>query len=370
MRNKTATRKRIRARKEEQMNSRNEEITLLADDILNDFELSKPSFESILLKIKKLARLREDYETINWVNVELNGYSETRTIQNFPHKDKFKYAKLSGRNNYTIDENKQEIEKFWIRSIPELESKIISSKISLESIQAPSSFTPAIITSKTQLMGEQSYVKEKMQDVLNKIEAQRITHANNIMESQALLSKIKNNFYNYVLNIYLSSKFENVTETLFQKTKRIVDEKLTMLCPDAIKKLVAAYNRFDSTNEEELSQAMSSCRNVLKEFADAVYPPSKDKYIRRDGSEISVTDDKYKNRLIAFIEENEKRTNKVYLQARTSDLVARIHSLNDLLSKGTHIGIDKEYVNICIIDTYLVLGSMLNYEISPTVASI
>jgi hypothetical protein len=62
------------------------EIQSLAEDILNDFELSKLSFESILYKIKKLARIREDYETINWVSVELNGYSETRTIADFPHK--------------------------------------------------------------------------------------------------------------------------------------------------------------------------------------------------------------------------------------------------------------------------------------------
>ena len=347
--------------------NKNLEIQTLTDSILNDFELSRVSFESILLKIKKLARLREDYDAINWVNAEINGYAETRTIPNFPHEQKFTYAKRSGRSTFQKDEGSQtEKEMFWIWSIPEIESSIISASISLESIQAPSSFTPAITTSssETQLMGKSSnsFVQEKLQDVLSKIEVQKQAHAKNLMDSRALLSKIKNNFYNYVLNAYLQAKFEGITETMFEKTKKVVDEKLQVMCPDAMKKLVAAYNRMESTNEEELSQAMSSCRNVLKEFADSVFPATDTKYKRKDGTEISITDDKYKNRLIAFIEENEKRTNKKYLQARTSDLIERIHSLNDLLSKGTHVGIDVEFVNICIIDTYLVIGSMINYE--------
>lgn len=346
---------------------KNAEIINLSEEILNDFELSKNSIESILLKIKKLARIREDYDSIHWVNIELNGYDETRTIPNFPHSRKFEFAKNSGRSVFHKDKTTgKETEKFLIRSIPELESKILSETIFLESIQPPASFTPAITTSsrETQLSGKssQSYVKETLRDVLSKIEAQKQEHAKSLMEAQSLLSRIKSNFYNYVLNAYLQAKFEGVTESLFQKTKLIVDEKLQKICPDAMKKLVAAYNRVDSENEEELSQAMSSCRNVLKEFADAVFPSCREKYKRSDGSELVVTDDKYKNRLIAFIDENEKRTNKKYLQARASDLIERIHSLNDLLSKGTHVGIDKEFVNICIIDTYLIIGSMINYE--------
>jgi hypothetical protein len=263
------------------------------------------------------------------------------------------------------EKSEKEIEKYWIASVPEIESRIVSESVALESIHTPTSFTPAITTSssKTQMFGEssQSFVQEKLQDVLTRIEAQKQAHATNLMEHRSLLSKIKSNFYSYALNAYLQAKFENVTESLFQKTKLLVDEKLQKICPDAMKKLVAAYNRVDSQNQEEWSQAMSSCRNVLKEFADSVFPARNEKYKRKDGTELVITDDKYKNRLIAYIEENEKRTNKKYLQDRATDLIERIHSLHDILSKGTHAEIDIEFVNICIIDTYLVLGSMINY---------
>ena len=132
---------------------------------------------------------------------------------------------MSGRHCYETDgKTGREIEKYWVRSIPELESTVISESIALEAIQAPASFTPAITTTKSENRytgnNERSFVAEKLQDVLNKIDSQRINHANKLRDSRALLSKIKSNFYNYTLNIYLQAKFEGVAETLFQRKKR------------------------------------------------------------------------------------------------------------------------------------------------------
>ena len=70
---------------------------------------------------------------------------------------------MSGRNFYRTDENTgKEIERYWTRSIPELESTVISESIALEAIQAPVSFTPAITTTKSENRytgnSERSYV--------------------------------------------------------------------------------------------------------------------------------------------------------------------------------------------------------------------
>ncbi len=71
-----------------------------------------------------------------------------------------------------------------------------------------------------------------------------------------------------------------------------------------------------------------------------------------------VTDDKYKNRLIAFIDQNTSDDKGKFTKARLSDLISRVHVLNDLLSKGTHVGLDIQDVNICVIDTYMLIGSL------------
>jgi len=202
-------------------------------------------------------------------------------------------------------------------------------------------------------------VIEKYQDVLTALGQRKDAISLLIKTYRSLLSKIKNNVYNYILNINLQLRFESVTESIFQETKVSVDKKLAEICPGAMKKFVAAYNRLDSDNPEEWSQAMSSCRNVLKEFADYVFPPQKGHYKKRNGDDLVVSDDKYKNRLLAFIDKNAVGDKNKFLSSRISDLEVRIHILNDLLSKGTHVGLDLQDVKICVLDTYLLIGSLI-----------
>ena len=162
------------------------------------------------------------------------------------------------------------------------------------------------------------------------------------------------------MDINRQLRFENDTESIFQKTKEAVDTKLSQMCPTVMEKFVAAYDRLKSNNPEEWSQALSSCRNVLKDFADAVFPAQKEKYQTRDGTELSVTDNFYKNRLLAFIDQKLKNGNrKRFLKTRAADLENRIHALNDSLSQGTHGDMNFVDVNVCVLDTYLLLGSLL-----------
>ena len=338
---------------------KNEEIIKISEEILNDFESCEATFESILFKIKKLARIRDDFEMLVMINLELMGYKDFSIIPDLPPGASIlAFARKSGRIVHEKNQQGEEKELYWTLSISEIETGISNAKSSLLSIQTPQNFTPAI----AKFRDGGSIVQESLRNVLDKLAKQKSDYSKEITRLCALLSKIKNSFYSYVLNIYYKTAFDSITETLFQQTKNSVDKKLQRIAPGVLKKLVAAYNRINSTNDEELSQAMSSCRNALKEFANAVFPARKGDFIRSDGSKMSVTDDKYKNRLIAFLEEHEEGKSKAYLVARLNDLIARVHSLNDLLSKGTHNGIDANFVNICIIDTYLVIGGMLDYH--------
>jgi hypothetical protein len=210
-------------------------------------------------------------------------------------------------------------------------------------------------------------VIEKYQYVLTAIAGQRNALINGITHKKALLTKIKNTGYDYVLNINLQLKFENITESVFQRTKERVDKKLSEICPTAMKKFVAAYERLKSPNPEEWSQALSSCRNILKDFADYVFPAASTPYMCRDGRSLAVTNDKYKNRLLAFIDTQYTGNRRKLLMTRLADLESRVHSLNDILSQGTHAeeGLDSVDVNICVIDTYLLIGSLLSLTNAP-----
>ncbi len=333
-------------------------IKAITEEILDDFEGNRLSFETLLFKIKKLARLRDDFETLTWINLEIMGYKDPSIIPDFPPEANLvTFARKSGRMVHNKDDNGRESEQFWVPSISEIEMFISNAKASMETVQIPSNYTPAI----AKFSNGGSLVQENFRNVLDKLATQKKNYSDTISLYSSLLSKIRNMFYSYVLNVYYQVAFDNITETIFQKTQKSINEKLQKINPSITKKLVAAYNRVNSDNEEELSQAMSSCRNALKEFADTVFPAREGVFKRKDGSEMIVSDDKYKNRLIAFIEEHESKTNKEYLIARSNDLITRIHSLNDILSKGTHVGLDANFINICIIDTFLVIGGMLDY---------
>lgn len=336
----------------------------VSEEILENIELGNITFEQVLLKCKKLARLRDDFEAIDWFSAEISGYGN-KIISHLSGAVLEEFAKKSGRHfkQIGLESGKEEI-KYWILSISEIEMEIKTKLIELENLKPPTSFTPATskYSSENRTFGASSgeHVVEKYQDVLTAFKVATNALSITIGDRKSLLSKIKNNIYNYVLNINLQLRFENVTESIFQEAKIIVDKKLIEVCPTAMKKFLTAIERLKSNNPEEWSQAMSSCRNVLKEFADVVFAARKDKFKKSSGEEIDVTDDKYKNRLIAFIDSSSKGDKRKFLETRTAELESRIHILNDLLSKGTHVGLELNDVRICLIDTYLLIGSLIN----------
>jgi len=337
-----------------------QEMLNLSDEILSDLEMGNLSFENIVSECKKLARMRDDFEAIKWFTLELNGYDRKSIPLGIKEEELFGFAKRSGRNVLWTGTNSQKEElRYWTASIPELEVGITANKTKLDNLHPPETYTPAITKSAdTGLFAGATFVAETYGHVIAKIRQEQDYLSQQITDSKSLLAKIRNGIYDYVLSINLQLKFENITESIFQQTKEIVDKKLDEICPEAMKKFLAAYDRLKSKNPEEWSQAMSSCRNVLKEFADYVFPARKEDY-KKGNEMISMTDDKYKNRLLAFIDTKVKGKKNAFLSARVSDLESRIHSLNDLLSKGTHEGLSQSDVNMCVLDTYLLIGSLV-----------
>jgi len=341
-----------------------EQVLTVSEEILSNLENEDIFFEKILSKCKKLARMRNDDRALNWFILELHGYDAKDIPEGIASSELDACAELAGRCTVVMNPvTKKDERKYWTESVPGLESNLQSAIIALENLKPPSQFTPAVNKSSFESMytgpTSSEFVVEKYQDVLNALQVQRNSIQATIRHNKTLLSKIRNNVYNYVLNVNLQLRFERITESLFQETKELVDRRLVVICPQAIKKFLAAYDRLKSNNPEEWSQSLSSCRNVLKEFADYVYPASDKPISLSNGERIAVTDDKYKNRLLAFIDKEAHGNKRRLLLSRAGDLSSRIHCLNDMLSQGTHEGLELTDVNICVIDTYLLIGSLL-----------
>ena len=315
------------------------EILDLSTEILNDIELDKLSFDKILFKGLRLARLKNDFEAISWLNYEIQGYSD----KNDNSVEKINALKKSGRLENKTDENGEVQTMYFFKSIPELEAQIQTTKQIMNSIKLPTSFEGNMILL-----------------AIQKIEDRLAASSKFITSNVNIINKVKSNFYNYVIKIY-ETKFQNYTQSLFINLKKEVDEKLYEINPDILKQFVSVYERLSANDDIEWSQAMSTCRNIIKCFADRVFPPSNEKYKCKNGKELEVKDNHYKNRIIAYIDSNIDGDKKILLECRFSDLQTRIQKIHDLLSKGTHnSSIKFNDIQMCIIQTYFLLGDLIN----------
>ena len=89
---------------EEKPMSKAEVMTALSDEILADLELDKLPFERILSKCIRLARLRNDFESVKWFSLEINGYQRDQLPSGIHVNELFSFALRSTRT--TIDRDK------------------------------------------------------------------------------------------------------------------------------------------------------------------------------------------------------------------------------------------------------------------------
>ncbi len=303
------------------MSERDKNIIDLSEEIISDFEMDRIAFEKILFKCQKLARLTNDKEAEKWFAAELMGYQE-QNVTDIKDDKLQAFAGWSGRYIKTKDNAGKEIYQYWTDSVPEIESEIETDQISYKDSKG------------------------------NHLAAR-------IKKNKGLLAKIRSHIYIYVVRINHKYKFGKILEDIFIKMQKDVNKKLQEISPDIIDKFIAVYDRLPSTNPEEWSQALSTCRNIIKAFANVVFPARKEKFVRNDGTEIDVTDDKYKNRIIAFIDQKAKDDKAKLLMARVSDLDSRVIFLHNILSKGTHNDLKETDINLCVIETYMILGSLV-----------
>ena len=76
--------------------------------------------------------------------------------------------------------------------------------------------------------------------------------------------------------------------------------------PESVRKLTAVYENLRSDNPEDWANATHSCRRVLQDLADALFPAQSEPIIRNvngHSKQIRLGPDQYINRLICYIEE-------------------------------------------------------------------
>lgn len=148
-------------------------------------------------------------------------------------------------------------------------------------------------------------------------------------------------------------------ESLFSRFRHTADQKLQTFAPSVGDKLISAYSNLDSDNPEDWANAVHSCRRILVDLADALYPPRIEP-IMINGKQIKVGPEQYINRLVQYIVS--KSESKTYADVVGSDLSSignRLDAINNAVCKGTHAEISKDEASRYVIHTYLLVSDII-----------
>lgn len=329
------------------------------------FDLVKTTLQGNVEKVSELirqaariARLRNDYLNLWWLEWEMvdiaNKDVRFRAIDEIiPHftkepftywHDKFYGIWVDERAVVHFDEDNNPVEDMLMgNGIAEIEND-------LEHYIK----TGAQAVSPQGLHSLDLYYKEESNTTVRRLARLQEKNCKNI------LSRVRNRVSRYLSNVEKQMIFGQIHADIFEENRLYVERKLGELCPDALAKFVAAYQRTKENNPESWAQALTSCRRLLKSLADALYPPSDKLVIGADGKQRRLTDEKYIARLWQYVYERTRKTSSgALLQSQIQDYGNRVDRLYDLSCKGVHAEVNRFELNQCLIQTYILAGDLL-----------
>lgn len=175
-------------------------------------------------------------------------------------------------------------------------------------------------------------------------------------ELNKLVFGVKRWVYSEASKIEELLEFGQIPAAAMERTFEFVDAQMLELVPSAAERLMVAYRNLAERNQENWVNVADTCRRVIKDFADAVFP-AQDENVKG----LEVTEDKYLNRIRAFVRKTVgSRRQRQHMEAVldvTAELLART---DNLASRSVHSGrLSRFEAERILIYTYLAIGDIL-----------
>ena len=318
------------------------EALILSREVLKNFELSEISLENIVLKTARLARLLDEFDYEKVFQFEVSGY------QSYPKgipPDVFEVARLANR----ISKNDKGEESAYTRSIGQM---IFEKKAHLESLRV--SADPSISLSSA------NEFQRIPAPAGNRRERQHILDTLKILEQQ--LSERKAFIYSYIMRKNIELEFAGNLYDVFHSALESSKNRIVEIIPDGVQKLNSIMENLRSSNQEDWSNAVHSCRRLLESVADKTFSPKR-KTIKKDGKEIKLGKQQYINRLIAFVESNQSSsTYSNIVGSQLKFLGDRLDAISNATQKSSHHILKKRSeAERYFIYTSLILSDILSF---------
>jgi len=239
----------------------------------------------------------------------------------------------------------------YCESIENLEFKIESFQISMESARDPDISISSANPHQT--------VYNPLGNKTERVEIRR-----SALTARKYLAERRAFIYSYALNNYTELKYSKISDDIFSRVRVKVDNRIGEILPESIKRFSAIYDNLKSENPEDWSNAVHSCRRILEDLADAIFPPTDDRIIEVKGKEIQIKLGKpqYINRILTFIADHSdsKNFNKL-VGSHLKFIEDRLKSVLKSAQKGSHETIiSNGEADRYVIYTYLIVGDILS----------
>lgn len=159
--------------------------------------------------------------------------------------------------------------------------------------------------------------------------------------------------------------FANVNEQIFERFRSVVDARLAAEIPEVLAQFSAVYRRLREAAQdrsrpvgEELAQAVTTCRRILKAVVDHLLPGINGA-ATADGH--ALDDAAYRNRVYEWLKTTTaSHSTDQGIRASLGGLFDRFEATDRLASKGVHATVGLSEAESCAIHTYLLAGELLS----------
>jgi hypothetical protein len=303
--------------------SKSEHTLELVQDLLDDLELSRSSGESLILKASRLARIVGNSEVKEWLSFELGGYKSSNDIS-------LKYMGITGR--WT---KREENKGYWV-PFAQIDALIEVEKSKLSVMRIPDS------------AGDYNHAASVATRAMNEASA-------NISRYTGIRSKVIARLHSFITEVYYEKLFDNLTESIFEKYQRDVDNLISEKCHDVLDQIPSVMERLSHGEQEPISHALTTCRRIIESFADSIFPPTDD-VLDIGGNILKLDAGKHQNRINAYIHHH------CVSKSRKQKFRQNLANLFDRVSTGVHTDVTPEEARALFLNTYLFLGEVLHLK--------
>lgn len=201
-------------------------------------------------------------------------------------------------------------------------------------------------------------------DMYNKSPTGLVSYSEHVQLFRSILDRVRHRVFAALCSWERQLTYSNVNEKIFERFRARVDTIFAHGAPQLLDQFSAIYRRLREASKdptapvtEDLAQAVTTCRRILKAVADHTLPGVPG---TKTATGQSLGDEAYRNRIYQFVKDNiPSETVAGPVTASFGGIIDRFNAVDKLASKGVHAELGLHEAELCAINTYLIAGELL-----------